>query len=274
TGAERVKVIGYQSAAIGAGTLVLETIGGSQADIGWNYPFLIYLIGLLIIILGIFSVREPVHAKNHSAETSRKVPAGKVLFCYITVFAEMFMMFSMPTCFSYYIPEVLPGMTGTAGLLAGILLGVTGMSQAFFSLFYSRSSSKMSETGAYSCAFVLMAAGMALMYAPVFIPGQTLTLAVLAASMVSVGFSLGLLMPSVVGSLARLSTPETSGKIMGGYAVFLNISTFSAGITVPMLCGILGSGYVGVFGLLALVSAVLSAVSAFKRMAERRSAQP
>ncbi len=260
TGMERVKVIGYQSAAIGVGTLVLETIGGGLADVGWNYPFLIYLIGAVIIIMAIFSVREPQVNGNtleNSAEPEIPNRSRKIMFCYIAVFAEMFLMFSMPTNFSYYIPQISDDLADMVGLWAGILLGVMGISQAAFSMLYSRSATKLSESMAYAYAFLMMFAGMILMYVPEYLDSSLAIIIVLFISMILVGCSLGLLMPTVIGGLSRLSTARTSGKVMGGYAVALNISTFLAGILVPLIYVALGSRYTNVFALLGIVSLLL-----------------
>ncbi len=260
TGMQRVKVIGYQSAAIGVGTLVLETVGGVLADVGWNYPYLIYLIGVVIILTGIVSIREPRHSGmdlSESAEVEIPNRSRKILFCYLAVFAEMFIMFSMPTNFSYYIPQVAPDIADMTGFWAGLLLGVMGISQAVFSLFYSRSAKKLSEFMAYAIAFLMMAIGMGLMYVPMMFEDPTLILVILFVSMIFVGSSLGLLMPSVIGGLSRLSTVKTSGKVMGGYAVFLNISTFLAGVIIPVAYEVLDHQYTNVFGVLAIIALVI-----------------
>ncbi len=49
---------------MGVGVLFLETIGGSLADIGWQEPFLIYLIGFPVLILALISIREPVKMRQ------------------------------------------------------------------------------------------------------------------------------------------------------------------------------------------------------------------
>lgn len=271
-GPQRMKVIGYQSAAIGVGGFVLETLGGSLADIGWNYPFLIYLIGVPIILLGIVSVREPegrsVSAGSGEAEIRNR--KGRIAVCYFAVFCEMFIMFSMPTNFSYYVPSI--GLEANAGLLCGLLLGLMGVSQAVFSLIYSRSAAKLSERTSYGCAYLLMAVGMALLFIPEFIRGEAVLIAILFVAEVLIGCSLGLLMPTVVGSLSRLSTANTSGKIMGGYAMALNLSTFLSGMLVPLIFGILGA-HTLVFGALACFAIMMAVVFFILSASSRRHAE-
>lgn len=231
-GAKRAKVVGYQSAAIGAGTFVLESIGGGLADLGWHEPFLIYLIGIPIVLLGFLAVREPSReVRSVEGFTEPVIPnkSRRVMFCYMVVAAEMFMMFALPVNFSFFISEI-----GLNYLMCGVLLGILGVSQAVCSMLYSRTANKLSEIDAYAIAFLLMGIGMVLLWFA--------NLAFIFVSMVLIGFSLGLLMPTVIGSLAGLSGPKDSGKIMGGYSVALNLSTFiSAIVFTALIIPLLGS---------------------------------
>ncbi len=275
TGAQRMNVIGYQSAAIGVGGFVLETLGGTLADIGWNYPFLIYLIGLAIIAFGIFSIREPVRDRKAPADygmTDIPNRSGKILLCYIAVFCEMFIMFSMPTNFSYYVPSV--GLEANAGLLCGLLLGLMGVSQAVFSLVYNRRASKLGERAAYAASYLMMASGMLLLFVPELVDGEAVTIAILLVAEVVIGCSLGLLMPTVVGSLSRLSTAKTSGKIMGGYAMALNLSTFLSGMLVPVIFGIVGAHTTVFLTLACFALAMFVAFLVLSRIGMRENGTP
>ncbi|MBR7153277.1 MAG: MFS transporter [Candidatus Methanomethylophilaceae archaeon] len=233
TGMNRAKVIGYQSAAIGVGTLILETLGGSLADIGWNMPFLVYLIGVPILILGLISVRDP--ARMQRSEGMEAMPeldipnrGRKIAFCYFAVFMEMLLMFSVPMNFSAYISEM-----GQSYTMCGILMGVMGVAQGVFSILYSRRVTKLSEPSAYAVSFLMMGVSLVLLYIP--------EIAVTFVSMVIMGFSLGLLMPTVISQLSMYSTSKTSGKVMGGYSVFLNLSNFISTLVFAMVISMLGS---------------------------------
>ncbi len=252
-GADRAKVIGYQSAAIGIGTLVLETLGGVLADISWNAPFLIYLIGVPIIILGLFSIREPKndhHQMDAIPESGQKHTKG-IILCYLVVFTEMFLMFSLPTNFSYFMTEIGQDLT-----MCGLLLGFMGICQAIFSMVYARSTNKLSEISAYAIAFLMMGGGLAIL--------NIESMIAIWISMVLVGFSLGLLMPTVISQLSMYSTPKTSGKVMGGYSVALNLSTFFSGVIITAVYGILGS-FREIYLILGVISVVLFLVFILSR---------
>jgi nucleotide-binding universal stress UspA family protein/predicted MFS family arabinose efflux permease len=256
-GMQRAKVIGYQAAAIGVGTLVLETLGGSLADVGWNYPFLIYLIGIPIFIFGILSVRDPSRIVRDPSQSMplQDTPADnggrkKILFCYAMVFLEMFLMFTVPMNFSYYIAEM-----DQPYVMMGILLGLMGVAQAVFSILYTRRATKLTDGMAFTCAFLMMGASLIMLYIP-FLP---LTF----VSMIVMGCSLGLLMPTVIARLSMLSTVKTSGKVMGGYSVFLNLSNFITTLVFTPVLAVMGSycnSYLamGVLGLIVAVAVFIS----------------
>lgn len=231
TGIARAKVIGYQAAATGAGTMILETLGGSLADLDWNYPFLIYLIGVPILILGLISVRSPPVPRAVRTETSapdEKIDKRGVFFEYAMIFLGMFMMFVLPMNFSYYINEM-----GESYTMVGILLGVLGLAQAGFSLAYSRRVTKLDIHTTFGLAFLSICVGLALLYLQ--------NLAACFASMVFIGIGMGLISLTVIAQLSVLSTPATSGKIMGGYAVFLNLATFTSTLVFAPILAVMGT---------------------------------
>jgi MFS family permease len=253
-GMQRSKVIGYQTAATGVGTLLMETVGGALADIGCNYPFLIYLIGAPIIAFGLLSVRDSsrIVRDDRGEAPMSNVPADtggmrKVIICYAAVFLEMFLMFTAPMNFSYYIAEM-----DQPYIMMGILLGIMGFTQAVFSIIYTRRISRPSDPVAFSLAFMAMGIALAMLYVQ-FLP-------ITFVSMVVMGCSMGMLMPTVISRLSMLSTYRTSGKIMGGYAVFINMSIFVCSLVFAPLLAVMGSYcssylFLGVFAL--IVAAVV-----------------
>lgn len=259
-GAERGKVISYQSAAMGAGVLFLETIGGSLADIGWQEPFLIYLIGLPILILALISIREPVRIRQEESVLPEIEVAKKglgVALCYSMIFVAMFLMFILPTNMPYHITNM-----GYSLFICGLMLGILGVSQAAFSLLYSRTSNKLRDRNAYAAALLAIGCAYCIL--------TMSEMAAVIAAMILVGIGMGLITMTVIGSLSYYSRAGSSGKIMGGYSVSMNLGTFSSSIIIAPVIAALGSYYdtflyIGIFSLGLCAFFVLSA------MAERRT---
>lgn len=254
TGASRVTALSLQSAAMGVGALVLETTGGVMADIGWNYPFLVYLIGVPIIILALFSVKEPAHADPSAMEgRSDFVPDRKLIhIAYATIFICEMAFFIVPTKLPSFVedPELAGHVTAFA---AGLLLGANGVVNTIVAVFYRRLSSVIRPFALIGLGFLVMAIGMVALYAVPNVP-------MAYASAVLIGCALGMITPAVTNILATQSTASSSGKVMGGYSTFFNFGQFTASlVSVPLLAMLDDSipGLFGVMGLLVLVCAVL-----------------
>ena len=129
-GVQRVKVLSYQSAAMGIGVLILEFTGGTLAEISWRTPFLVYLIGIPILIMAILSMREPRMSDEDRAEIAEIVSHEKfrkanyriVALCYVSIFFCMNLVFLLPTS----IPIVLADL-GVSSSIVGLFLGFHGV---------------------------------------------------------------------------------------------------------------------------------------------------
>ena len=231
-GVSRVKVLSYQSAAMGIGVLILEFVGGTLAEVSWNAPFLIYLIGVPILAMAILSLREPRMSEEDRAEIAEIVAHEKfrkanypiVALCYVSIFFCMILVFILPTT----IPTVLTEL-GVSSSIVGLFLGFHGVANAFFSIMYRRITTRLAPFRILGLGFLCMGVGFA-----VLILWPTVPLAIF--TLVITGVGVGMIVPSLVNTLAAEVTGSNSGKIMGGYGTCLNFGQFAISlISVPLL---------------------------------------
>ncbi len=256
TGVMRMKVLSYQAAAMGLGVLILEYTGGSLAAFSWREPFLVYLIGIPILLLCILSLREPSHepAGTGPSENQNVRPANKKLIavCYVSIFVCQTISFLLPTKIPTFLedPE-LPGHI-TASMV-GLFLGAHGVTNSIVSLMYRRVVSVLRPFMIISVGYLII--GFAMILLMLF---PTVTVALLM--MIMVGMGLGLICPALSNTLAGEATSTTSGKIMGGYSTFLNFGQFTISlVSVPLLAAVGGDipTMFAVMGVLALIVGVL-----------------
>lgn len=253
TGMERVKVLSYQSAAMGIGVLVLEYTGGSLAAYSWHEPFLVYLIGIPILLMCILSMREPERTVRASADDApRQANRRLILVCYAAIFVCQMMMFLIPTKIPTFLEDpALPGHVSAS--VVGLFLGLNGIVNTIVSLFYRRIVSRIRPFLIIGMGFLLLGVGMViLMVSP--------TVGTALATMVLVGAGMGMVSPAISNTLAGEATSSTSGKIMGGYSTFLNFGQFAISlISVPLLAMVGGSipDMFAVMGVAAIVVAML-----------------
>lgn len=249
-GMDRAKVMSYQSAAMGLGVLVLEFTGGSLAEISWRDPFLVYLIGVPILVLCILSMREPVRHEqvlNEDVKTGQ-TNKGLITICYVTIFTLMLMAFLIPTKIPYYLEGI-----GVSSSLVGLFLGIHGIANMVVSLMYRRSVRMTGPFNLIGAGFVVMAVGLALLTV-------SPTVAMALMTLILTGVGMGMIVPTVANTLASQTTASTSGKIMGGYTTSLNLGQFSISLISVPLFALAGSSYPGLFlliGIVALVAGLL-----------------
>ncbi len=233
-GAMRVKALGYQSAAIGLGVLVLESSGGVLAEYGWHEPFLIYEIGFLILALALISLREPTPRTFNltgTAVTKPSRPANQklVVFGYVTIFVMTLTMFVIPTKLTGYMNEYL-NLTSS---VAGVMLGFNGVFNAVACLLYRRISLSLSQSQIMFSGFLLMTAGFFLFLAPA-------SLLQVMISSVIIGFGVGMITTGVIHLISENVSGQNSGRLMGGYAVFLNLGQFASTFLLAALLSTVG----------------------------------
>jgi MFS family permease len=242
-GSSRVKVLSYQTAAMGLGVLILETSGGALAGIGWHYPFLIYGMGFVIMMLTMVSMQEPAQsaAVHGSAVAVRRTDKGIVAFCYTAIFFAMLMMFVMPS----KLPDYLSSSLNASPLISGLFLGVMGVCTALVALFYRRISCVIDRRLMIAIGFLLIFVSYELFALP---PSYAATFTAVCL----IGAGMSFITPAVVNMLAEQAVHANSGKIMGGYSTLLSLGQFLSTFLIAfVLAQVKGIGVtLSVFGMM------------------------
>ena len=249
-GIQRVKVLSYQSAAMGIGVLILEFTGGTLAEISWRTPFLVYLIGIPILIMAILSMMEPrmsEHDKDEIAdivahEKFRKADYKIVALCYVSIFFCMNLVFLLPTS----IPIVLSGL-GVSSSIVGLFLGFHGVANAVFSILYRRITARIPPFRILGLGFLCMGVGFAVLILWPSVPLAIFTLII-------TGVGVGMIVPSLVNTLAGEVTGSNSGSIMGGYGTCLNFGQFAISLLSVPLLALLHDSYYEVYCLMGVIA--------------------
>ncbi len=258
----RAKVYGWQSAASGTSVLVLETSGGFLSLLGWRAPFLVYLVGFVLLALTALFIREahrmPAGGRRaRIGATEKPGGAGRRSFrdgiariaqavgfvvaaCMVAAFLAQTMSFLVPSKMPYLIASF-----GQSSLVSGLFLGGFGISNIVGSLASAQLQKRTRHSAMAACCFALMSAGCALMS---IAPNMWMVL----AGAVLVGLGVGCLIPLLMALVAGHSTRENSGKHMGALATACNLGQFA--------CTLLAGGVMAVAGTHQAVFAVAAAI--------------
>ncbi|MCE3039140.1 MFS transporter [Helicobacter anatolicus] len=135
-GIRREKALALQGFFMAFGGGIFLILGGYLADLDWRYPFLVYFLGILILIFAFFQLFEPIkHTHNNHIKTLHP-PFNFTKFLPVYIMA----IFCM-TCF-YIAPTQLPFfMTQDLGIKQsniGKCMAAASVAMALGSLLYPR----------------------------------------------------------------------------------------------------------------------------------------
>lgn len=251
-GEARTRYLGYLGVSNGIGVLILQTLCGVLADSGWQYAFLVYLLGLAALPFVLLFLREPPRTCREKTVCPVTAPSPvRYAGIYALVFFPALLMYLVAVNLSYY--------TGTFAVAVspfwiGLLLGIFGLSSAVSGFLFWRFSRRFSPLSIAGIIFLLEALGLALI-------GISENLVLLTAGLILLGFGMGLGMPNGSAWVSRITPPEVLGRYMGGVTVSLFLALFANSFVSPLVLSVLGEGQYGLmFLLFAGVSALAGAV--------------
>lgn len=271
----RAKVFSWQSAASGASVLVLETSGGFLSLLGWRAPFLVYIVGFVLLALAAAFIREArrdTHGHNHPSD-SHPGSEGEGLdapSAHATTRAAKTAAFVLAACLagaflsqtlSYLVPSKMPYLVtafGQSSLVSGLFLGCFGIANIVGPLASARLQQRVRHSLIAAGCFTSLALGCALM---AIAAGVWMVL----AGAVFIGLGVGCVTPLLMALIAARSTPENSGKHMGALATACNLGQFACTLLSGSVMALAGT-HQAVFA----VAAGIGIASAAASLALRR----
>ena len=179
----------------------------------------------------------------------------------------MNLVFLLPTS----IPIVLADL-GVSSSIVGLFLGFHGVANAVFSIMYRRITVRIPPFRVLGMGFLCMGIGFAVLILFPSVPLAIFTLII-------TGVGVGMIVPSLVNTLAGEVTGSNSGSIMGGYGTCLNFGQFAISlISVPLLA-MLGDSYYEVYCLMGVIAIAygivisLWSVRHYRRLQQQRDAE-
>lgn len=121
-GDERVAVMGIQGASVGAGMVVVTTVGGQLGASNFKGAYLINIIGFIALALIAYCLPETGTAK---AGKNEKIRLNKEVFIIAALgMLEFFFLITFTTNIAMHLDGALAGNTSAAGTLTGVFSGI------------------------------------------------------------------------------------------------------------------------------------------------------
>jgi MFS family permease len=229
-GYTRAKILGYQAASMGLGVLILETSGGFLAGISWRAAFLIYLIGVVILVGVLTTMKEPARPKLadvSAVESEAGFPTVPLLLIYATVFLGNMLFFMVPSRLPYLVANMDAArlISENTALLSGIFLGISGIASTVIGIFYGRFAGRFNKNTLLVFCFVSFGIGL-------FTLGVAGSLTLAAFAVIMIGIGEGILMPTILTGIAAVTPRRFLGRASGGFSVALNLGQFASSIAL------------------------------------------
>ncbi|PAF54227.1 MFS transporter [Helicobacter sp. 13S00482-2] len=230
-GIKREKALSLQGFFMAFGGAVFLILGGYLSNLDWRYPFLAYLLGVVILIFAIFMLFEPIREVNAKKDTDllndsdRKFNFLKFVPVYLLGIFCMAMFYVAPT----QLPSFIINTLGMDGSKVGISMAVASVSMAIFSLFYNR-------LRIYLSIFKIHFLGLFLVGSSFMTVGVFHNYFATLVAFVLMGAGLGFMMVNNSSWLFRLAKDTERAKAYGFLAASLFMGQFiSPIITQPVV---------------------------------------
>lgn len=222
-GARRARILGLQGTFMGVGGVVFLTLGGLLADLGWRWPFGIYLASLLLVpgtLVALSDPHRPTAAQAAATAADEARPPWPVLArIYVLAFLGMAVFYLIPT----QIPFLLQELSGSHAAAAGLAIAAGSAVSATVSSQYGRVARHLGFPAIAATALGLLA----LAY---LVVGLSSTTAGVVAGLAVAGLGTGLLMPNGNVWVTTTVAPSLRGRALGA----LNTSVFAGQFLSPL----------------------------------------
>ena len=207
---DRHKFMGYQSAFIGFGGIFFVMGGGFLSDINWRLPFGIYLIGIVLLPLALYNLKE---VKIEDDKDSQSIHVNSnMLFIYFLAFFFMLIFFILPTQIPFLIIEKFQA----SGSLAGTIIATAFFCNALGAITFSKLKTRFNFSTIYLICLFLMSVGFSLV-------GLIDNVHLFFITSPILGFTGGIMMTNVTAWMLSKTSHEKRVKSSGYFtsAIFL-----------------------------------------------------
>jgi MFS family permease len=249
----RNKYLGLQTVTTTLAATVFIILGGALGVGGWQTPFWIYAVSIVIAVPMIFSLWEPTPAATGDARVEKgdkvRVPWRRIgVPLLVTLFGGFsFYVLLIETSYLLVGGGVAATDTATIGLVAAIASLITAAGGFTFARL-----GKLRPGRLLPLAFGLQAVGMIVIWVIPGVPG-------VIAGAVFAGFGSGLLLPSLLTWVVAATLFEDRGRVTGWWTSAFFLGQFLTPILMGVIVAAVGSlpAAVGVVGIAAAVVGLL-----------------
>lgn len=257
-GPARLRALGLQSMAMSMGGIVFLSTGGFLADLGWRWPFAMYVASLVLVpLVWVLVPAVAPHAPGGSTAAAAAgpgrtppLPWRRLAALYAVAYVGMVTFYILPVQMPFHLTQTF----GVAKSVAGLSLALMTTAAASSALMFGRLRRRWSSTAMFALTAAVAGSGYVVVAGAHSLPEAWAGLAI-------GGFGLGMMMPNLNTSVVEAVAAPVRGRALGGLSTAVFLGQFSSPIItapvvarggIPGLMLVLGGG-LAVVGLVMLV---------------------
>ncbi|MEV5379814.1 MFS transporter [Streptomyces nondiastaticus] len=262
-GSERQRLLGRQTAAGAFGGVVLLLGGGLLAGLDWHVVFLLYLLGMVLVVPALLFLPKRVPAVAAAPGQDAAAPArkrgipGPVLAALGAMMLGQVAFYSVPV----QVPFLVEDHFGSSSVVSGAIIAVQTFCTGMVALRFAFIRRLAGEYTLVALSFLAIALGYTVLFlAP--------NVAVLVAGMFFMAAGLGSLMPNLNNWVLSDAPPESRAR----YAGFLTTALFLGQFISPLITQPIVDA-LGIQPTFAVIAAGAAVVSGAYYLGGRRAAK-
>jgi len=207
-GTQRDALIGVNGSMVGFGAGFFPLVGGTLGGIAWNFPFLVYGVGILVGAFAIVLVEEPVREdlgddiRTYLKRLFAAARSQRALVMFSAYFLAVFVLYGGVIT---TVPLLLSDEFGLNPELIGPVLAIASLTQALTASQYGRISQLRRGPELAGVGFAALGSGMLVIWTSGNIP-------TISVGLLTFGVGIGLVFPS----LDTIIITEFSDKLRAG----------------------------------------------------------
>jgi MFS family permease len=220
---ERNKVMGYQGSFLAYGGIIFLLVGGLLAGIGWQFPFLIYLLAFPLVPAVWIYLYEPNRSILSTSLAKKQLSSNSDIGFSFLALGGAYVLTLVFQIFFYFTLTELPFFLSNSLLLdpglIGIVLASVTFSAGTFSLLYKQIKRRFDFVAIYTASFLFCGGGLFLIFFSKDIFGVVLSLLI-------AGVGLGLFAPNSTAWITSVTPESSRGLVLSGFMSFLFLGQF------------------------------------------------
>lgn len=220
-GDARTRFMSTQAAVMSAASMIFVLSGGLLGELGWRYPFLMYVLGFVMLPLVLMLLPETRPAAPPSGMSDR-LALKPIAVVGVSALLAMILFYMLPVRLPFHLAA--HGITSPA--VAGLAVAVGTLTMSLMAITYSRTGAKLPAMIVYAVIFSLSGLGFLIIAHSTSLSGAMLGSAIAGAGN-------GWLFPINNLLILERAPPHQRGRASG----FHTTCIFSGQFLSPLLSG-------------------------------------